>query len=75
MSRDRQVLCITHLAQIASLADHHFLIAKHVEGDRTFTQVEELDFEGRKRELARIIGGDQVTDLQLKMAEEMLQSS
>lgn len=75
VSRDRQVLCITHLAQIASLADHHFLIAKHVEGDRTFTQVEELDFEGRKRELARIIGGDQVTDLQLKMAEEMLQSS
>ena len=42
------------------------------EGERTFTQVQELDFEGRKREVARIIGGDQITDLQLKMAEEML---
>ena len=75
VSQNRQVLCITHLAQIAALADHQFLIAKHVEGDRTFTQVRELDFEGRKKELARIIGGDQVTDLQLKMAEEMLRKA
>ena len=72
VSRNRQVLCITHLAQIAALADHQLLISKHVEGERTFTQVQELDFEGRKREVARIIGGDQITDLQLKMAEEML---
>ena len=72
VSQNRQVLCITHLAQIASLADHHLLISKHVEEDRTFTQVQELDFEGRKKEVARIIGGDAVTDLQLKMAEEML---
>ena len=72
VSQNRQVLCITHLAQIAALADHHLLIEKHVEGERTFTQVQELDFEGRKREVARIIGGDQVTDLQLEMAEEML---
>lgn len=72
VSRDRQVLCITHLAQMAALADHHFLISKHVEGERTYTQVQGLDFEGRKREVARIIGGDQVTDLQLEMAGEML---
>ncbi len=72
VSQNRQVLCITHLAQMAALADHHLLIEKHVEGERTFTQVQELDFEGRKREVARIIGGDQITDLQLKMAEEML---
>ena len=72
VSQNRQVLCITHLAQIAALADHHLLIEKHVEGERTFTQVQELDFEGRKREVARIIGGDQVTDLQLEMAGEML---
>lgn len=72
VSQNRQVLCITHLAQIAALADHHLLIEKHVEGERTFTQVQELDFEGRKREVARIIGGDQVTGLQLEMAEEML---
>ena len=63
VSQNRQVLCITHLAQIAALADHHFLISKHVEGERTYTQVQGLDFEGRKREVARIIGGDQVTDL------------
>lgn len=75
VSRNRQVLCITHLAQIAALADHQLLISKHVEGERTFTQVQELDFEGRKREVARIIGGEQVTDLQLQMAEEMLKSS
>ena len=72
VSQNRQVLCITHLAQIAALADHHFLISKHVEGERTYTQVQGLDFEGRKREVARIIGGDQVTDLQLEMAGEML---
>ena len=72
VSQNRQVLCITHLAQIAALADHHFLISKHVERERTYTQVQGLDFEGRKREVARIIGGDQVTDLQLEMAGEML---
>lgn len=72
VSQNRQVLCITHLAQIAALADHHFLISKHVEGERTYTQVQGLDFEGRKWEVARIIGGDQVTDLQLEMAGEML---
>lgn len=72
VSQNRQVLCITHLAQIAALSDHHFLISKHVEGERTYTQVQGLDFEGRKREVARIIGGDQVTDLQLEMAGEML---
>ena len=75
VSRDRQVLCITHLAQIAALADHHFLISKHVEGDRTFTQVKKLDFEGRKQEVARIIGGDSITQLQLEMAEEMLRKA
>ena len=72
VSQNRQVLCITHLAQIAALADHNFLISKHVEGERTYTQVQGLDFEGRKREVAHIIGGDQVTDLQLEMAGEML---
>ena len=75
VSRNRQVLCITHLAQIAALADNHFRISKHVEKERTFTDVKLLDFEGRKQELARIIGGENVTDLQLKMAEEMLKST
>lgn len=72
VSQNRQVLCITHLAQIAALADNQLRISKHVEQGRTFTDVVALDFEGRKQELARIIGGENVTELQLKMAEEML---
>ncbi len=73
VSHNRQVLCITHLAQIAAMADNHLFISKHTEKNRTFTKVEPLDLEGRKQELARIISGEDVTDLQLKMAEEMLQ--
>lgn len=75
VSENRQVLCITHLAQIAALADHHLQISKHVEQERTFTDVTPLDFDGRKRELARIIGGEQITELQLEMAEEMLKKA
>ena len=72
VSQNQQVLCITHLAQIAAMANHHLKISKHVSSGRTFTQVEPLDFEGRKQELARIIGGEEITQLQLDMAEEML---
>ena len=75
VSENRQVLCITHLAQIAALADNHFQISKHVERERTFTDVKLLDFEGRKQELAHIIGGENITALQLEMAEEMLKRS
>ncbi len=75
VSANRQVLCITHLAQIAAMADHHLHISKHVEKGRTFTQVEPLDLEGRKRELARIIGGENITQLQLDMAGEMLKKT
>ena len=60
---------------MAALADHHLLISKHVDQGRTYTQVKELDFEGRKHEVARIIGGDGITPLQLEMAEEMLRKS
>lgn len=72
VSRSRQVLCITHSAQIAALADEHLLIHKDVREGRTFTHVDILDFSGRKKELARIIGGVQVTSLTLDSAEEML---
>lgn len=72
LSDTRQVLCITHQAQIACLADEHFLIKKHTENNRTYTNVTPLDFEQRKYELARIIGGVSITDLTLKHAEEML---
>ena len=66
------MLCVTHLPQIAALANTHLLIAKGERGGRTFTPVEPLDLEGRKRELARIIGGANITETTLKSAEEML---
>ena len=75
VSENRQVLCITHLAQIAAMADHHLRISKHVDKGRTYTQVEPLELEGRKQELARIIGGENITQLQLDMAEEMLKKA
>ena len=72
VSLSKQVLCVTHLPQIAALADTHLLIAKGERGGRTFTTVEPLDLEGRKAELARIIGGASITETTLKSAEEML---
>ncbi len=75
LSKTRQVICITHQAQIASLADEHLFIQKKVENNRTFTQVTHLDFEQRKQELARIIGGVSITAITLQHAEEMLKSS
>ncbi|MEE1283380.1 MAG: DNA repair protein RecN, partial [Acutalibacteraceae bacterium] len=72
VSSGRQVICVTHLAQIASQADHHFSISKSTVNDKTYTAVKPLDREGRKYELARIIGGESVTQTQLDMAEEML---
>lgn len=68
----KQVLCVTHLPQLAALADAHLLIAKEERNGRTYTTVTPLDHEGRKRELARIIGGTNITDTTLKSAEEML---
>ena len=68
----KQVLCVTHLPQLAALAQTHLLIAKDVRENRTYTTVTPLDFEGRKRELARMIGGANITQTTLKSAEEML---
>lgn len=73
VSENRQVICVTHLAQIAALADTQYLIEKHVEAGRTFTQVLELNEEGRKQELARIMGGTRITPLMLQNAAEMLE--
>ncbi|MBQ9992735.1 MAG: DNA repair protein RecN, partial [Firmicutes bacterium] len=72
VAKNKQVLCVTHLPQLAALASTHFLIDKHEKGGRTFTTVTPLDLEGRKRELARIIGGSNITETTLKSAEEML---
>ena len=75
LSRDSQVLCVTHQAQIAAFADNHLLISKSVRDDRTFTKVEPLDHSGRVRELARIIGGEQIADTALSHAEELLREA
>lgn len=71
-SKDRQVICVTHLPQIAALADHQYLIKKRTQDQKTFTEVVCLDFEGRKQELARLIGSSKITPLTLQHAEEML---
>ena len=71
VARNKQVLCVTHLPQLAALANTHLLIAKAERDGRTFTTVTPLDIEGRKRELARIIGGTNITETTLKSAEEM----
>ncbi len=72
VARTKQVLCVTHLPQLAAMGDTHLLIAKEERGGRTYTTVIPLDTEGRKRELARIIGGAVITETTLKSAEEML---
>lgn len=71
-AKGRQVICVTHSAQIAALADHHCLIEKSTKNGRTFTEVRSLDFEGRKQEVARIMGTDKITDLMLENAEQMI---
>ena len=73
ISSNKQILCITHLAQIAAMADTHYLIEKAVEDNRTFTKVSPLDDNLRKNELARIIGGAQITDTTVKAAAEMIE--
>ena len=72
LARSRQILCITHLPQIAAMADTHFSISKTETDGRTYTTVTPLDRSGRVRELARLHGGDVVTDLTLRAAEEQL---
>ena len=68
----KQIICITHLSQIASMADNHYVIKKTDDGAIASTDLNILDFEGRKHELARIIGGAEITEQTLKTAEEML---
>lgn len=75
VSKSRQVLCVTHLAQIAGLGDSHFKIQKNVFLGKTYTSVTPLDDEGRKNELARIIGGVEITQATLNYAEELLHSN
>lgn len=71
-AQDHQILCITHTAQIAALADSHLLIQKNIENERTYTEIHPLDEEGRVDALAHLISGDHVTELSRANAREML---
>jgi DNA repair protein RecN (Recombination protein N) len=75
LARGQQVLCITHLPQIAAFADQHYLIEKQERGGRTKTGVRHLSNDERHQEIARMLSGAQVTDTSLKHAEQMLKSS
>lgn len=74
VSKGRQIICVTHLAQVAAFADNHLLISKATENERTFTSVTSLDKEGRICELARIMGGE-ITDSLKNSAKELLEAS
>ena len=75
LSRQNQVICVTHLPQIASCADHHFFIEKKVEGNRTVTQVTRLAAKDRVHEIARMISGDHQTESVLKHAAELIKKA
>lgn len=75
IARDRQVLCVTHLPQVAALADNHFLIAKTTDAGRTVTNVDSLDETGRTDEIARMIGGAEVSPFTIEAARDMLRQA
>ena len=72
VSREKQVLCVTHLPQLAAMADTHFCVEKGEGNGRTYTRVQELDRDGRAKELARLTGGESVSETMLRGAEELL---
>jgi DNA repair protein RecN (Recombination protein N) len=75
IGRVRQVICVTHLSQIAVMADHHLMIEKSIVGDRTETHVTELDMDGRVAEIARIMGGDDPSGLMLENARAEIEKA
>jgi DNA repair protein RecN (Recombination protein N) len=75
LARGRQVLCVTHLPQIASFADHHYLIEKKESGGKTRTRVQRLDAAERTEEVARMLSGAKITDMALKNAAQMLKQN
>lgn len=74
LGRDRQVLAVTHLPQVAACADHHLLVSKQQDAQGTASEVRIIDTDGRVRELARMLGGDRLSDTSLAHAREMLQA-
>ena len=75
VSRNKQVLCVTHLPQLAAMADTHFSVEKGEENGRTLTRVRQLSREERMRELARLTGGESVSETFLRGAEELLDAA
>ena len=71
ISRKHQVICITHLPQIAAMADHHYLIEKRVNDEKTITEIEKLGSDREIDELARLIGGAKITETVISSAKEM----
>ena len=72
---NKQVLCVTHLPQLAAMADVHFSVEKGERNGRTYTSVEELDRTHRRQELARLTGGAQITEAMLAGAEELISAA
>ena len=75
IGRKKQVLCVSHLPQIAAMADAQYCIEKTERKGRTYTTVDELDRDGRRREIARLTGGDNITELTMASAEELLSAA
>ncbi|MFW6281931.1 MAG: DNA repair protein RecN, partial [bacterium] len=73
ISKKRQVICITHLPQIASMSDNHYFITKNADDKSVFTKIYQLDYESKKEELARMLGGVKTTDTTFEHASEMLE--
>jgi DNA repair protein RecN (Recombination protein N) len=72
LAQSSQVLCVTHLAQIAGFADHHYSVEKHAVKGRTFASIEELTEEARTREIGRMLSGEKVTPEALRHAEQLI---
>ena len=75
LSRTNQVICVTHLAQIAGFADHHYAVSKRERRGRVTTEIQELGREERAHEIGRMLSGEHVTQEALKQAEQLMQSS
>lgn len=73
VAAEQQVVCITHLPQVAAFADHHYRVVKVTEGGRTRTGIELLSEDGRVAELARMLGGARITEKTLEHAREMME--
>ena len=74
LAKNNQVICVTHLAQIAGFADHHYAVAKSEKNGRVSTDIRELDVEQRAREIGRMLSGDQITPEALRQAEQLMQA-